>query len=426
MRMAWTTIVGRSEFIFEILLLEYLYGIYLKRKPQFWQRFLAGVLLCFIADYFVIQSGGSMWSSIPHVIILFSLSICMMSVCYESKFWEIFFIAAAAYTSQAIIYSVFIMLQTTLEVTFGWKLGILYVCVLAVCVSICYFFMVRRLRFKDGVNVDNRILIVLVFVTGLIDTVFKFYMVEQGLGIGIGGVFIAWKSVSMLACILVLCVQFGILSQNSARAEQRELENLLYQKEQQFKASRENIELINIKCHDLRHWLGRLERLEGEEFAQEAEEMKRALSIYDSSFQTGNGTLDTILMEKKLYCDYNKINLTCIAEGARLEIFSTAEICSLFGNILDNAIEAVSGIQEESRRSISLTIRTRGQMISIHEENFYDGILEQKNGIFETTKEDKRHHGFGIKSIQMIVDSHQGSMSILAQDGIFNLNILIS
>lgn len=43
--------------------------------------------------------------------------------------------------------------------------------------------------------------------------------------------------------------------------------------------------------------------------------MQKALTIYDSMFQTGNQILDTILTEKKLYCEYNKINMTCIAEG---------------------------------------------------------------------------------------------------------------
>lgn len=68
------------------------------------------------------------------------------------------------------------------------------------------------------------------------------------------------------------------------------------------------MELINIKCHDLKHWFKRLQSLSGSAYEKEAKEIQKALAIYDSMFQTGNKILDTILTEKKLYCEYNKIN----------------------------------------------------------------------------------------------------------------------
>lgn len=106
------------------------------------------------------------------------------------------------------------------------------------------------------------------------------------------------------------------------------------------------MELINIKCHDLKHWFQRLQGLSGSAYEKEAKEIQKALTIYDSMFQTGNQILDTILTEKKLYCEYNKINMTCIAEGEKLDFLSESEICSLFGNIVDNAVTAVSHLEE--------------------------------------------------------------------------------
>ena len=73
--------------------------------------------------------------------------------------------------------------------------------------------------------------------------------------------------------------------------------------------------------------------------------------------EDGNSVLDIILTEKKLRCEYNHINMTCIADGICLDTLSTGEICSLFGNIIDNAIEAVSQNQDETKRTISLTVR---------------------------------------------------------------------
>lgn len=185
------------------------------------------------------------------------------------------------------------------------------------------------------------------------------------------------------------------------------------------------MELINIKCHDLKHWFQRLQGLSGSAYEKEAKEIQKALTIYDSMFQTGNQILDTILTEKKLYCEYNKINMTCIAEGEKLDFLSESEICSLFGNIVDNAVTAVSHLEEEEKRTINILVRTRGNFLSIHEENYYEGELKKSGNGFETTKKDKEHHGFGLKSIKMITENHHGNMSVTAEDGVFNINILI-
>ena len=65
-------------------------------------------------------------------------------------------------------------------------------------------------------------------------------------------------------------------------------------------------------------------------------------------------------------------------------------------------------------------------MTSINVKNFYDGKIEfNKEGIPDSTKLDKDFHGFGLKSIAMIVEKYGGSLSIVAHDEIFNLNILL-
>lgn len=197
------------------------------------------------------------------------------------------------------------------------------------------------------------------------------------------------------------------------------MEDLLYQKQQQYEIFKENIELLNIKCHDLKHWL---QNMDGSIHKEEALEIQKALSVYDAMMDTGNKTLDVILTEKKLYCEYNNIHLTCIAQGEPLHFLTEAEIYSLFGNILDNAIEAVSGLQDEDKRAIHLLVKYMGRFLSVHEENYYAGELRKD---FKTTKTDKRHHGFGLKSIRMIAERYQGSVSVHAEDGVFNINILL-
>jgi len=262
-----------------------------------------------------------MWESIPGVIIIFLLSMLTMVFCYENPVREIFFTSVAEYITQIILYSVFILLQTFLNISGGIAFIGLYVVLLLVAVCLVLHFMERKLEEMEHITVQPGFLLLLLFTAGMLDTVFKFYMVDNMLGIESKEIFLAWKSFSMVACLLLLAVQFGTLKRNSISAQKQQLENLLYQKQQQYELSRKNMELINIKCHDLKHWFKRIQGLSGSAYEKEAQEIQKALTIYDSMFQTGNQVLDTILTEKKLYCEYNKINMTCIAEGEKLDFF---------------------------------------------------------------------------------------------------------
>lgn len=100
-----------------------------------------------------------------------------------------------------------------------------------------------------------------------------------------------------------------------------------------------------------------------------------------------------------------------------------SDIYSLFGNLLDNAIEAVSAL-DDGKRIIGLRVRAVGDLLSINAHNYYENKLTLDNGIPETTKKDKQYHGFGLKSIQYVCDKYGGDLSINTQNNVFTVNIL--
>lgn len=418
-------IIWKNELTFEMLLFSFIMCRHFVKKNLFWLRAIIASGICFFGSVLSVSCTRSMWESIPGVIIIFLLSMLTMVFCYENPVREIFFTSVAAYIIQIILYSVFILLQTFLNISEGITFIVLYVVLLLIAVYLVLYFMEKKLEKMEHITVQPGLLLLLLLTAGMLDTVFKFYMVDNMLGVESKEIFLAWKSFSMVACLLLLAVQFGTLKRNSISAQKQQLEDLLYRKQQQYELSRKNMELINIKCHDLKHWFKRLQGLSGSAYEKEAQEIQKALAIYDSMFQTGNQVLDTILTEKKLYCEYNKINMTCIAEGEKLYFLSESEICSLFGNIVDNAVTAVSHLKDEEKRTINILVRTRGNFLSIHEENYFEGELKESEEGFETTKKDREHHGFGLKSIRMIAEIHHGNMSVTAENGVFNINILI-
>lgn len=107
-------------------------------------------------------------------------------------------------------------------------------------------------------------------------------------------------------------------------------------------------------------------------------------------------------------------------EGLMLKFI---ELCALFSNILDNAIEANKAL-EESARWIRVICNRNGRMLSVYVLNpMPKGKINFIEGIPQTTKKDKRNHGMGMRSIKQIIDSYDGYMQIEAEDDIYGLTL---
>lgn len=118
--------------------------------------------------------------------------------------------------------------------------------------------------------------------------------------------------------------------------------------EKQYNILKENIDYINIKCHDLKHQI----RHFGDKCSlpeESVSEMMKKISVYDTSLKTGNEALDILLMEKSLTCLNKGIKLTTMADGKAISFMEETEIYSLLGNALDNAIESLEKVKEEEK-----------------------------------------------------------------------------
>ena len=229
---------------------------------------------------------------------------------------------------------------------------------------------------------------------------------------------------SIFCCVFLLFIRYDILEKGHLEAERAELGRIVAMERKQFEQSRENIELINIKCHDMRHRIDVWERQGGAVDPEEIDEIRQMIDIYDSGIRTGNEVLDTILTERSLYCEKAGIHLSCIADGEKLGFLSTGDLCSLFGNAVENAIEAVSRVPDQDDRNISLRVRENRGMLIITVENSFTGDVPLSEGLPQSSKGDEQNHGFGLKSIRNVAEKYGGELSILVDD-IFHLTVLI-
>ncbi len=156
-------------------------------------------------------------------------------------------------------------------------------------------------------------------------------------------------------------------------------------------------------------------------------DIEREVNVYDAVVETGNEALDTILTEKSLTCSGEGIVLTVMAEGSSLGFMAPADIYSLFGNALDNAIEAVRDVTDAERRAIAVSVQRRGRMVAVSVENCCAHVPRiPEGGLPETTKNDRENHGFGMRSMRQIAERYGGSLHAGVESDVFYLNVLLA
>lgn len=224
----------------------------------------------------------------------------------------------------------------------------------------------------------------------------------------------------------ILFAYHVLLQEVNIKLEMESLQNMLHMQYSNYKMSEESIAMVNQKYHDLKHQIAILRsEVTSEEKLEYLDQMEREIKAYEAQNKTGNKVLDTILTGKSLQCQNQGISLTCVADGSALDFMHPMDISTLFGNALDNAMESVKKIADPDKRLIHVSVSRQKGFLRIRVENCYEGDIVFENGLPSTTKRDKRYHGYGIKSIQNTARKYNGSVTISAEKGWFELRVLI-
>jgi len=138
-------------------------------------------------------------------------------------------------------------------------------------------------------------------------------------------------------------------------------------------------------------------------------------------FETGSIVLDALLQEKQYSA--SKTNTSLTFEGVIAEnILNPVDICIIFGNALDNAIEACANCGDDEK-----TISIRSSLINgfqfINVENPVATNVKIIDNNIVTTKDNKSMHGIGLRSIRTVVEKYNGEMTLSQSNGIFSHEI---
>ena len=227
--------------------------------------------------------------------------------------------------------------------------------------------------------------------------------------------------------IAILHAYQSRISEYVAEKELSAMNVILKSQYDQYRNYQDSLDLIQMKYHDLKHQITALRAESDEEKRKKwIDAMEEEVSAFENMSKTGNQVLDTILAAKIFHCRKNHIQITCVADGKLLDFMHVTDLCSVFGNALDNAIEHVIMIPEAEKRLIHLTVSAKKSFVFIKIENYCeDKIQKNENDLITTTKADRQNHGFGLKSIRTVVEKYNGSVDFGVNQNWFELKILL-
>ena len=361
-------------------------------------------------------------------ILLVYLSAVQLWLCYKMDLWNALFVTQVAAACQTAQFSAYKLIEALLlgqqaQRAPGLPSVGLNLAALALASAAVYLLFGRgnRLAF----NPDRRIRYVILLAAALnaADLILNGVLYITDPNANFGATMLAMRCYSLLFNFVTLYMLYNLIIRRNFEREQDMLRGLMRTRESQYHFSRELINSINVKSHDLKKQIRYLKASSGEhaDFIAEVESLADA---YDATYHTENAALNAVLTEKSLLCLENKIPFSFTGDGDGLDFMRGIDLFTLFANLLDNAVEASLKL-EEGERSVRLVMKRQFDFISIHCANRFSGELIERDGALRTLKADAEEHGFGYRSMEEIVDKYDGSITHRAEDGTFVVNILL-
>lgn len=149
-------------------------------------------------------------------------------------------------------------------------------------------------------------------------------------------------------------------------------------------------------------------------------DIEHELGKVDTFVKSGNLMVDAVLNSKLTIALASKIKVDCDVFLPEILFIEDADICTLLGNVLDNAIEACNGLEEAFIR-IYMVMRKNQLYLSV--QNSSDDKLIKNKDKFISTK--RGNHGLGLKRVDMVVKKHGGFLYLSKEPGVFGIEISI-
>lgn len=417
--------LGGLIYLAETIFAEGLFIFRFKRREH---CLLRGILLLAPMVLFIVvvdRPSGSSVARFMYYSLLLAWQILFIALCFQENIFTVIAACTAGFSTQHIAGKILHLLSLIPAVepvlTYASAPGfLLEFLTFAAVYALIYVVFAKKVHFPS----DNRRLTLL---SGII--VFLCIGVNR-LAVDNAGASVQHQAAlsiyAIICCGFALVIQVYITRWEEERSQSLVMRRLLADSEKQYEQWKTNVEQVNIAVHDIRHMLARVEALAAQAHLElpDLEAAQRAVNGFSSVIHTGNDVLDVLLRNMADLCTQNQIALNCAAYTDQLKHLDGMSLYFLFANAIDNAIESAVQIADPEKRVIDVSIRPFGDSVLIHFWNYYTGELVFADGL-PVTKHDRRIHGYGMKSILLVVEQLGGVFNVQADGQVFSLDIML-
>ncbi|MBD5549304.1 MAG: sensor histidine kinase [Lachnospiraceae bacterium] len=237
----------------------------------------------------------------------------------------------------------------------------------------------------------------------------------------------------MIDMVFVILINLYLFYVMDAVAENKELRYKLALYEQQAKSNYdyyirqiESNKTVMGVMHDLRKHMRVMEGLKQYGELQELQDYVNSFEDMISPLlmrkYCNNVILNTILTDKAGYCEKNSIHFQLDIQNVDIDFMKPIDITTLFGNVLDNAIEACAKTDE---KQISLKIYPFNQFVYIQLTNSFDKKIKCDNKGRPLSDKGK-YHGIGLENVENVLRDYNGHIQFTVEEHIFFVEIMFS
>lgn len=363
--------------------------------------------------------------------IIFIVAFIVLQVSYKESIYQtviaieiwficcIFLVEAFVYPVSKFIFNNMLLVVIDCQNILRWEVYVIAIAIRIVSLIIIYEVLKN---FKYKIKANDCAVLSTVFMIGFAALMFSVYNVLNLSKIPHILIFF-----SLTIFILIFLIVF-LYSKNTMFLREQEQKDKMQiaQLQQQFAYYQEKLkdeEKVRSVYHDMKNHLLVLQRqINSPETAEMVEKLQSQVAMYEDYEHTGNDILDIILKEKSETSREKHIALSVTADLNGVDFIEPLDVSTIFGNGLDNAIEASEKLPEEQRAILVKAGRV---------QNFFSVLIENsclQNREYtkqRTTKSDDFLHGFGISNMRKAAEKYDGQLTIKCENEKFTLKILI-
>ncbi len=362
--------------------------------------------------------------------IVFIFVVAILKICYKDSVYQIATVTEVWFTvvvflAEPIFFGIGYWLYGNHQIDFlegqafaRWELYVIGISVRLLVLGMTYLLLKN---FKYKMQIKDSIILTAVF---LIAFVISFLSTFSILNLGMAVDLMLYISSGILSAIFMIIFMYAKNILYLREQEQRDKVQIaqLQQQYAYYQDKFKDEERIRSIYHDMKNHLLVLESSQGTDVTHKmARELRSQIADYENYIHTGNDFLDIIIRDKAEKAREKHIDFSSFIDFNGIDFIEPLDISTLFGNGIDNAVEASEKLPENQRVILVKAGKVQNFVSILIENNCSDEVHTDGH----TTKADKFLHGFGISNMKNAAKKYGGTCTAMQENGRFLLKILL-